>query len=110
MSVVNRLHADPLSICPAKLANGEQCARIKKRINHLCGVHMKGTPHGLMTESIVSKKIQLTTEDIQGILYFIDIYKNIYHPYDILDRKENPKIIGKIIADSGHISARIQWL
>ena len=85
--------------CCAKRANGEQCTRKKKDNNEYCGTHMKGAPHGILTNTEEPKNLHKTIEvwaqDIQGIIYYIDKSNNVYQAEDILTNKINPKIIAK---------------
>jgi len=89
--------------CCAKRANNEQCTRRKKKEDQFCGTHIKNKPHGIMEEnnenssSISMQKIEVWTQDIQGILYYIDKYRNVYLAEDIILNKQNPKIIAKYI-------------
>jgi hypothetical protein len=39
--------------------------------------------------------------DIKGIIYFIDHLKNVYKTEDILEEKENPRIIAKATCENG---------
>jgi hypothetical protein len=39
--------------------------------------------------------MEISTEEINGIIYYIDEYDNVYHTEDILEGKENPRIITK---------------
>jgi hypothetical protein len=91
--------------CSAKRANGEQCTRRKKDDGEFCGTHVKGTPHGIMnsnaTNEIVSHKIEVFAEEIFGIVYYIDKQNNVYKTEDILEGKENPKIIAKCLKQNG---------
>ena len=93
-------------LCVAKRANGEQCTRRKKtdgkyknEATNLCGTHVKGTPHGTITnDAIVQKpntKVEVWVKDIKGINYYIDAQQNVYHPEDILANKINPSVIAK---------------
>ena len=88
--------------CNAKRANGEQCTRKRRSDCEFCGTHYKGTPHGLITgdEAVDSagqstQKLDVFAEEIGGIVYYIDRYKNVYKTEDILQNKENPQIIAK---------------
>ena len=90
----------PMSIrCCAKRANGEQCTRRKKDGCDFCGTHEKGIPHGIFqlseknTECKLCKKIELTIQEIKGIYYYIDNIGNIYHHDDVIQNKNNPRII-----------------
>ena len=85
--------------CCAKRANEEQCTRRKKDGCEYCGTHVKGTPHGIVDIQSDSKSntqsIEVWTEDIQGIIYYIDNMDNVYQAEDIVGNKMNPKIIAK---------------
>ena len=89
--------------CCAKRANDEQCTRRKKG-DLYCGTHMKGSPNGDITTDnendaiiplITTHKIEIWSEDVNGILYYVDKSGNVYQVEDILYHKNNPKIIGK---------------
>jgi hypothetical protein len=92
-------------LCIAKRDGGEQCTRRKKKykdetkVTHFCGTHIKGTPHGIVTNDASApnpnNKIEVWVKDIKGINYYIDSQNNVYNPEDILANKVNPKIIAK---------------
>jgi hypothetical protein len=92
--------------CNAKRANGEQCTRRRKTKCEYCGTHMKGTPHGFFqtdeTSENTIQKMEVVAEDINGIIYYIDKYNNVYKTEDILEGKQNPKIIAKCIRNNGN--------
>lgn len=77
--------------CIAKLQNGEQCTRKKKK-NDYCGTHLK-------REDIepTKKMIEVSTIEIKGIIYYKDLQDNIYNTEEVLAGKENPTIIGKLL-------------
>ncbi len=85
--------------CSACRANGEQCTRRRKGTSDFCGTHYKGTPHGLTSETDKAnsnmKQLEIFAEDVQGIIYYIDKYNNVYKSSDILEGVMNPTIIGK---------------
>lgn len=83
--------------CCACRANGEQCSRRKKDGNDFCGTHIKGKPHGVIEQDIMSNTIQKEVwgEDIGGIIQYIDINNNVYKHEDIMNNVINPSIIGK---------------
>lgn len=89
--------------CCAKRATSEQCTRRKKDGCEYCGTHMKGTPHGIMDTNndnevkINTQKIEVWAQDIQGIIYYIDKFNNVYQAEDIVVNKVNPKIIAKYV-------------
>ena len=88
-----------LNRCVAKRANGEQCTRRRKDECEFCGTHYKGTPHGLVQtiehENAATHKLEVFAEEVNGIVYYLDKYKNVYKTEDILVGKENPKIIAQ---------------
>lgn len=85
--------------CNARRANGEQCTRKRKEGNECCGTHSKGTPNGCMLSNNLTdntcKKLEVCAEDIGGIVYYIDKFNNVYKTEDVLQGKENPRIIAK---------------
>jgi hypothetical protein len=93
--------------CVAKRANGEQCTRRRKPDSEYCGTHCKGIPHGSMQENAADgsaeniHSMDVFTEDIKGIVYFIDKFNNVYNTEDILSGIENPKIIAKAVKTYG---------
>lgn len=89
--------------CCAFRANNEQCTRRKKDESNFCGTHIKGTPHGIVSNNTGKehklKKIQIWVEDIKGICYYIDDSNNVYDHEDIINNKDNPKIIATYSVD-----------
>ena len=89
--------------CNAKRANGEQCTRKRKDDCEFCGTHYKGTPHGVtstddqMDSTSLNDAISLEVfaEEIGGIVYYIDKFKNVYKTDDVLQSKMNPVVIAK---------------
>jgi hypothetical protein len=89
--------------CNARRANGEQCTRKRREDCEFCGTHYKGTPHGVATpndaanESGANEAVSLDVfaEEIGGIVYYIDKFKNVYKTDDVLQSKMNPTIIAK---------------
>lgn len=89
--------------CIAKRANGEQCSRRKKAGMDYCGTHSKACPHGTISleqihedtsnSDVIKKHIEVWLEDINGIMYWINDSGTVYHPDDIRDNKENPRVI-----------------
>ena len=84
--------------CTALRANKQQCTRRKKGDSCYCGTHIKGRPHGEVSNKKNDTKITKTTvwiQDIKGILYYIDDAGNVYEPQDIIKNKVNPNIIAR---------------
>ena len=71
----------------------------EEKDDHLyCGTHIKGRPHGeINNKNDINKNVKRTVwiEEIQGINYYIDNVGNVYDNYDIVNNKENPRIIAK---------------
>lgn len=94
--------------CCAKKVNDKQCSRKKKVGSEYCGSHIKATPYGCCDEkkdnseqqTTLNQKIQISMEDIQGIIYYIDKNENVYHPQDIVNNVFNPRIISKYVKNS----------
>ena len=89
--------------CRAKKANDVQCTRRKKTDCDFCGTHIKGIPHGeISNDTEESKeaatiKVQVWVEEIGGIIYHLDSKGNVYDPQDIYENIQNPKVIARYI-------------
>ena len=91
-------HINPEEQCQALRANKTQCTRRKKLECHYCGTHMKGTPYCVIEKNAMTnckKSLHVFTQEIQGILYYIDNDGNIYNTEDIVNKLTKPRIIGK---------------
>jgi len=97
-----------LNRCNARRANNEQCTRRRKEGSEYCGTHAKGTPNGFLNTAecgnCPNRKIDVVAEEINGIVYYIDSFMNIYKTEDIMSGKENPQIIGKCSKKNGFYS------
>lgn len=85
-------------LCIARRANGERCTRHKKGFGDCCGTHSKGAPLGMIStveQSIPHTKLEVWTEDFNGIVYYIDAHHNVYKTEDVLKNKPNPSIYAK---------------
>jgi len=47
--------------------------------------------------SPASVSVEVFATEIKGILYYVDAFQNVYRTEDILESRENPRIIGKAI-------------
>ena len=45
----------------------------------------------------IGKQVEVVAEEIQGIVYYIDAYENVYKPEDILRGVPNPTVLGKYV-------------
>ena len=87
----------PEDQCIAKRsADGDQCTRKKKKGSNYCGTHAK-IEKNATNQAPPINKMEVSAEDIHGIIYYIDAHNNVYHTEDILESKENPRIIAKAI-------------
>jgi len=84
--------------CTACKAAGEQCTRRRRGETEFCGTHSKGVPHGLINDTVSSENhnqsVEIFGEDVNGIIYYMDKYSNVYKMEDIIIQKENPAVIG----------------
>ena len=86
----------PEERCNAKSAKNDQCTRRRKNGHTCCGTHSKGVPHGLMsTDDTRSRQKEVWAEDINGIIYYIDVDHNVYKTEDIMKNMTNPTILAK---------------
>lgn len=94
--------------CCAKRAAGEQCTRRRKDLCEYCGTHEKGTPHGIVElndePKSTTQKVEVWAQDIQGIVYYIDKFNNVYDTADIIKNQVNPKIIAKYVKNEDNYS------
>jgi len=83
--------------CIAKKSCSEQCTRRRKEGSEYCGTHTKYTPNGTLSfDGTQGKKsVEVIAKEIDGIVYYVDEFKNVYKTEDILNEKENPQIIAK---------------
>lgn len=94
-----------LNRCHARRANGEQCTRKQKEGCSFCGTHVKGTPHGIITTSESDNGDVITgevfAEEIGGIVYYLDKHNNVFSTEDILNDKQDPKVIAQYTHENG---------
>lgn len=91
--------------CRALRANQEQCTRRKRNGSKFCGTHIKGIPHGEITDVPGTvetfKKVQVWAQEISGIIRHLDKNGNVYDPQDIYQGINNPKVIAKYTEAEG---------
>ena len=102
-------HVEHFLRCNACRADGDQCTRRKKDESLYCGTHDKSRPHGIVENTHVDDnkltKIAVFSQEINGILYYIDDNKNVYRTEDIISNNINPKVIAKYkLDDAGKYS------
>lgn len=92
--------------CIAMKCNGERCSRKQKTSEtQFCGTHVKGSPHGTISDAEKQTKktqINLWLQEVNGIHLYIDEYNNVYKTTDIRNSVNPPKITSKYgIRDDG---------
>lgn len=91
----------PNQRCIARKSTTDQCTRRKNKISCFCGIHSKVQPFGFCKDSLdndcIMRIIVLYTQDINGIIYHLDEFLNIYNTEDVINNKQNPRIIGRAI-------------
>jgi hypothetical protein len=91
--------------CIARRSNNEQCTRRHNSSSLFCGTHIKSNPFGYIGVNIPEKKVvydvTIHTQEIQGIVYYIDDNDNVYSIEDIFNNIVNPTIIGKVQCING---------
>jgi len=91
--------------CSACKANNEQCTRRRRGETEFCGTHSKGIPHGLVKDNVdvenQNQSVDIFGEDINGIIYYMDKYKNVYKMEDIMTQINNPTVIGSYTLTNG---------
>jgi len=94
-----------LNRCNALRASGEQCTRRRKDGHEYCGTHTKGIPNGSKSTDTnhveMNKKMEVFAQDMNGIIYYIDAYNNVYKTEDILSGKVDPRIIANYTIENG---------
>ena len=91
--------------CSAILVSGKQCSHKHLPGKSLCGIHMKSkgktktkeSKHSTPTEM---KQTEIITLEVNGILYFIDIDRNVYSSTDVINGTNNPAIIGRYVDEA----------
>jgi hypothetical protein len=90
----------PSEQCGAKKSSGLQCTRRRKNAEKYCGTHMKGCPHGDISNNVnetakTRYTVNVWMQVIDEIPSYIDEERNVYQADDIISNKVNPKVIAK---------------
>jgi len=80
------------SRCIASKSCNERCTRRKKTDSDYCGTHHKNTP---AEGQDPLKKVEVIAKEMEGIVYYVDDFQNVYRTEDILNEKENPQVVAK---------------
>lgn len=95
ISQTNKIATEDLCIAKRQ-TDGVQCTRKKKKGSQYCGTHAKIERKQDHSKPPMNK-MDVSAEDIHGIIYYIDSYNNVYHTEDILENRDNPRIIAKAV-------------
>jgi len=80
--------------CIAVKSNNDRCTRRRKEGCEYCGTHYKnGTAEDGAESAQIIKKLEVSAREMDGIVYYVDEFQNVYRTEDILNEVENPKII-----------------
>lgn len=80
------------SRCIANKSCNERCTRRKKDGSDYCGTHYK---HTSIEGQDTLKKMDVIAKEMEGIVYYVDDFQNVYRTEDILNEKENPQVVAK---------------
>jgi hypothetical protein len=80
--------------CIAKKSCNEQCTRRRKEGSEYCGTHFKYAAQLEGAKGAV-KKIEVSAKEMEGIVYYVDEFQNVFRTEDILNEKENPQVVAK---------------
>jgi hypothetical protein len=84
--------------CSGTTWNGKRCRRKRRKGFDTCCIHTS-IEHTLSSKQMNTiNMIDVHIEDIQGILYYVDNFENVYCTEDILAKKQNPKIVGRKVS------------
>ena len=89
--------------CIAFTATGQRCSRHKTPNHDHCGIHVKGTPYGVIdTANIIhahpiGTKVHVWAQDFKGIMYYIDDDSNVYDTISVVNGIENPQVIAQYV-------------
>lgn len=87
--------------CIAIKSNNERCTRRRKDGFEYCGTHCKNGGQDEIDENTPTKKVEVSAREMDGIVYYVDDYQNVYRTEDILNEKSNPQVIAKYQILSG---------
>jgi hypothetical protein len=90
----------PSEQCGAKKSSGFQCTRRRKNAEKYCGTHIKGCPHGDISNNVnetakTRYTVNVWMQVIDEIPFYIDDDRNVYQADDIISNKVNPRVIAK---------------
>jgi hypothetical protein len=81
--------------CIATKSGGERCTRRRKDGCEFCGTHSKNILNDTEQKPEGSKNMDVFAKEMEGIVYYVDTFQNVYRTEDILNEIHNPKIVAR---------------
>ena len=102
----------PEKRCNGRRGEGTQCTRRKQDGKEYCGTHMKtsalcelvnddASASTSSMESPLTKTLEVWSEEIKGIMYYVDVRGTIYDAEDIVCNKPSPRVLGTYNKETG---------
>lgn len=102
--------------CIAIRTTGDQCTRKRRLNSSYCGTHHKTHKEPEVNMEIEENiavpdtfTIEVFTEDVQGIVYYIDLAGNVYNTEDVLMKKKDPRIVARAVRGIGPGNISFIW-
>lgn len=92
-----KMSAVTVPMCQATLVRNKPCSRASVKGGTYCNQHLR-----LMGENTNEARLvvhHIYEKNINGIIYFTDMYQNLFHIADIIARVQNPRRIGYWVED-----------
>ena len=83
--------------------NKPRCSRHRKDDHLFCGTHLNHQPYGAITEHETSEPVteentvNVWPHELNGIMYFVDKYQNVYNTVDVLRQKQGSGVNADVI-------------
>ncbi len=100
----------PEKRCNGRRGEGTQCTRRKQEGGEYCGTHIKTSSlcelvgvdsTSSLTTNSETKTLEVWSEEIKGIMYYVDARGTIYDAEDIVCNKPSPRVLGTYNKETG---------
>jgi hypothetical protein len=101
----------PEKRCNGRRGEGSQCTRRKQDGGEYCGTHIKtsalcelvskDSATSATSTAPTSKTLEVWSEEIKGIMYYIDAHGTVYDAEDIVCNKPSPRVLGTYNKETG---------
>ena len=102
----------PEKRCNGRRGEGTQCTRRKQDGKEYCGTHMKtsalcelvssdASASTSSMETSLTKTLEVWSEEIKGIMYYVDAKGTIYDAEDVVCNKSSPRVLGTYNKETG---------